>query len=169
LKEDAMEMVIPPSSHVRLRRDAIAENEYSGNKLWIVDSRSRNDGAWTPLYCFEDHVCFLPQDFEVMNFFNSVNRTSYFTYRVVCSKYLADDEGDTIIGEVALYENRITRQMRGQRETLRTLRTEAERTQALGQVFGITLSESQCAGIKGMATELGKPNGGLALQPATTP
>ncbi|KAK5109862.1 hypothetical protein LTR62_006469 [Meristemomyces frigidus] len=159
LKDGATEMAIPPTQHVRLRRDAIPENEYSNNKLWVMDRRDHDDQPWTPIYAFEDDVCFLPQDFEVMNFFTSTHRTSLYTYRIICSRYILDEHDDvTIIGEIVLFENRVTRRLRGKKEVLATFSTESGRLEALEKFMGITLDHAQRAGIIGMVTELGAPD-----------
>ncbi|TKA56515.1 hypothetical protein B0A55_13012 [Friedmanniomyces simplex] len=100
------------------------------------------------MYCFEDNVCFLLQDFEVMKYFTSTHRTSVFTYRVMCSKYiLADQEDLAIIGEIFLHENTVTRRSGDRIETLATFRTEQDRIEALYKFLGVTLSPSQAAGI----------------------
>jgi len=96
-----------------------------------------------------------------MNFFTSTHRTSFFTYRVLCSKFILDDQEETVIGEMALYENRITRRIRGQRETLATFATERERLAALEKYLGVTLDAAQVAGIRGMVTELSNPDQNL--------
>ncbi|KAK5673880.1 hypothetical protein LTS10_013335 [Elasticomyces elasticus] len=107
------------------------------------------------MYCFEDNVCFLPQDFEVLNFFTSTHRTSVFTYRVLCSKFiLAGEDETTIVGEIILYEDKVTRRLNGTTETLANITTETERIEALFAYLGVRLSQAQAAGIKGMATEL---------------
>lgn len=145
----------PINYDVRLRHDAIAENERVENKLWLFERRRSDDGPWQPLYCFEDIVCFLPQDFEVMNFFTSTNRTCYFTYKVIASRYLLEDGNrDRLIGDVVCYERSVHRRIGGKKEMLATLNTEQERIDALKKFLGITLNEAQKAGIKGMCTEI---------------
>ncbi|KAK4904349.1 hypothetical protein LTR49_026179 [Elasticomyces elasticus] len=153
-------MASQPSQVIRLRHDAIEENEHQNVKLWIFERRNNERLPWTPMYCFEDNVCFLPQDFEVLNFFTSTHRTSMFTYRVLCSKFiLADEDETTIVGEIVLYENKVTRRLNGSTEVVATLRTEAERLGALFTHLGVRLSQAQAAGIKGMATELKSGDG----------
>ena len=149
-----METMVSPSQVVRLRKDAIVENEYAGNKLWIVEKRTREKGPWTPLYCFEDDVCFLPQDFEVMNHFTSTHRTSFFTYRLVCSQYLLNEDGSEVVGELILYENEVHRRLGGRREIVASFNTEEGRIAALEEWMGVTLSLAQREGIRGMVTEL---------------
>ncbi|KAK3614877.1 hypothetical protein LTR56_026953 [Elasticomyces elasticus] len=105
-------MVATPQQAIRLRHDAIAENEHQNVKLWIFERCNNDNAPWVPMYCFEDNVCFLPQDFEVLNYFTSTRRTSMFTYRVLCSKFiLADDDETIIVGEIILYEHKVTRRL----------------------------------------------------------
>ncbi|KAK5111077.1 hypothetical protein LTR85_012271 [Meristemomyces frigidus] len=146
---------IPPNQNVRLRRDGIRENEHVDNKLWLLERRDADDGLWMPLYCFEDQYCFLPQDFEVMNFFANTHRTCYFTHKVLASKYLLEEGSGRLTGNVVLYENSVHLCLGGTKELLATLNTEQERIDALRHFLGITLSESQRAGIKGMCAEIG--------------
>ncbi|KAK3616205.1 hypothetical protein LTR22_027147 [Elasticomyces elasticus] len=53
-------MVATPQQAIRLRHDAIAENEHQNVKLWIFERRNNDNAPWVPMYCFEDNVCFLP-------------------------------------------------------------------------------------------------------------
>ncbi|KAK1067280.1 hypothetical protein LTR12_010078 [Friedmanniomyces endolithicus] len=157
LIDGAIEFNMPPSQRevIRLRRDAIDDNDHKSVKLWIFERRNDNDAPWTPMYCFEDNVCFLPQDFEVMNYFTSTHRTSVYTYRVLCSKFILADKDDTsCTGEIILYENKVTRVLGGKTEVLATLKTEQERVDALYNYLGIRLSLAQVAGIRGMTSEL---------------
>ncbi|KAK5674074.1 hypothetical protein LTS10_013169 [Elasticomyces elasticus] len=143
-------LVAMPQQAIRLRHDAIAENEHQNVKLWIFERRNNDNAPWVPMYCFEDNVCFLPQDFEVLNYFTSTHRTSVFTYRALCSKFiLADEDETTIVGEIILYEHEVTRRLNGTTETLATLSTETERIEALFAYRGVRLSQAQAVGIKG--------------------
>jgi len=157
LIDGAIEFNMPPSQRevIRLRRDAIDDNDHKSVKLWIFERRNDNDAPWTPMYCFEDNVCFLPQDFEVMNYFTSTHRTSVYTYRVLCSKFILADKDDTsCTGEIILYENKVTRVLAGKTEVLAILKTEQERVDALYNYLGVRLSLAQVAGIRGMTSEL---------------
>jgi len=154
LKESGAILNLPPNQNVRLRRDVIPEMDSASNKLWMLERKIADEGPWVALYCFEDNVCFLPQDFEVMNFFTSTHRMSFFTFRVVASKYVLDELGDMVVGYLVLYEDSLQRRVRGEREILQTFQTEQERIDALKDFMGIKLSASQRAGIKGMVTEI---------------
>lgn len=154
LEADVVELNMPPNDNLRLRHDTIPDNEYTGNKLWVLEHRPTGQTPWTALYCFEDVVCFLPQDFEVMNFYASTHRTSLFTYRVICSKAIVDEREEQIVGEVVLYEDKVYSRTRGERRELALLKTEKQRIEALETHFGVTLSQAQQEGIRGMMTAL---------------
>jgi len=156
LVPDRVELNVPPSQSVRLRHDAIPENEHRQNKLWILERRDedRENAQWQPLYCFDDAICFLPQDFEIMNYFSSTHRQSFFTFKIVCSKALLSESGDEIVGEVVMNDNEVHRNVGGKKETLEKLRTEPQRIEALRKYFGIQLGEAAAAGIRGMVSEL---------------
>ncbi|KAK6381211.1 hypothetical protein LTR81_027594 [Elasticomyces elasticus] len=75
-------------------------------------------------------------------------------------KFIPTDEDEaTIVGEIILYEHKVTRRLNGTTETLATLSTETERIEALFAYIGLRLSQAQAAGIKGMATELKSGDG----------
>ncbi|KAK4904417.1 hypothetical protein LTR49_026127 [Elasticomyces elasticus] len=149
-----------PARLLKLIDGKIEANLHQDVKLWIFERRNNDNAPWVPMYCFEDNVCFLPQDFEVLNYFTSTHRTSVFTYRVLRSKFiLADEDETTIVREIILHEHKVTRRLNGTTETLATLSTETERIQALFAYLGVRLSQAQVAGIKGMATELKSRDG----------
>ena len=154
LKEGGVTMNVPPEENVRLRHDNIPENESSTPKLWLLERRLSEDKPWTSVYCFEDGVCFLPQDFEVINHFASSHRTSRLTYEVIASKHVLDASGIRLIGDVVCYQREVHRRTNGVKEVLATLTTELERVNALREHLGITLCESQREGIVGMSTEI---------------
>jgi len=148
---------VAPDQMVRLRHDAIPENDREQNKLWILERRGGDtkESQWLPLYCFSDSHCFLPQDFEVISYFTSTHRQSFFTYRVVCSRALLDENKNEVIGEVVLYHDKIHRRVRGEKELVEELKTEQQRVEALKKYFDIELTEAQAQGVRGMSSELG--------------
>lgn len=155
LREGGISMNVAPNENVRLRRDALPEAERRENKLWLLERRvTSDDGPWVAVYCFEDNVCFLPQDFEVMTHFTSTHRTSFFAYRVVASKHLVDPSSETVNGDVVLYEDRVQSTQYGETQVLAELKSEEDRVDALQRYLGITLSDAQRDGIRGMVTEI---------------
>ncbi|KAK5135571.1 hypothetical protein LTR08_005051 [Meristemomyces frigidus] len=154
LKEGGVSMNVPPEENVRLRHDSIPENESVHTKLWLLERRHEEGAPWASLYCFEDDVCFLPQDLEVINFFTSTHRTSKLTYEVIASKSLLDETGVRVIGDVVCYERSVHQRTHGVKQVLAILKSEQERVDALSRYLDITLCDSQIEGIRGMSTEI---------------
>lgn len=154
LKEGDTSKHAMPSQGFRLRKGSIPQAKRETDGLWVLERRNAEKDPWTAVYCFEDRVCFLPQDFEVMNHFTNTHRTSVFTYRIMASRYLLDRSGEEVVGEVIMFEDKVSRTEAGQEPVVAQLRTEHERALALQKHLGITLSEMQKDGIKGMVTQL---------------
>ncbi|GAB7362871.1 hypothetical protein MBLNU230_g3173t1 [Neophaeotheca triangularis] len=153
-REPSVNMQSEPKQEVRLRWDSIPENENQSLKLWVYERRIGEENAWVPGYCFPDGLETLPADFNVMNHFTSTSRTSFFTYTVICSKFLLSEDGQHIVGDVTLNGKDCHRRVRGDKEALATFETEEERIQGLDRWLGVQLSEAQKSGITGMVSSL---------------
>lgn len=92
---------------------------------------------------------FLPQDYEMMSWFTSTNKRSFFTYSVLCTKMLQDEEKEQIVGDISLYMNVIRRTVRGERTVVRECKTEKERADALAELFDVHLTEEEEKSIQG--------------------
>ncbi|KAK9360816.1 arylamine N-acetyltransferase 1 [Lipomyces starkeyi] len=135
----------------RLLRQCIPQHNDRTQRLWCFEHSNDGGLIWTPTYAFTD-IEFLPEDFAVMNYWTSTHPTSWFTKTIVVVKtLLADGE---VVGHVTLLQNEVKRRIRGRAEVLDTLSSEEERVSALSQWFGITLSEEEINGIRGMISEL---------------
>jgi arylamine N-acetyltransferase len=139
---------------MRLIKDNIAPNTDPDQKLWIYQSRETPEGPWLTNYCFTE-LEFLSTDFEVMSFKTSAARTSWFTYRVVCVKFIQDEKKEELIGTITLMGDVVRRRIRGKTEPLATLENEKQRVDALEKWFDIRLKEDEIAGIRGMVSSLG--------------
>ncbi len=139
------------SQSVRLLFSSISDNTRKDKQLWCYQFCHEENRAWIDGYCFTETE-FLPQDFQMMSFFTSTSKTSWFTYRVICAKLLM--ENGEIVGEVRLYENEVRRRVKGKSELLATLITEEERVKALEEYLDVKLSEPEIVGIQGMITQL---------------
>ena len=62
-------------------------------------------------------------------------------------KMLLDDAGDKIIGNLTLFNDGITKNIGADRETVRELKTEQARIDALREIFDVDLTEEEKAGI----------------------
>ncbi|KAI4201519.1 MAG: hypothetical protein LQ346_002155 [Caloplaca aetnensis] len=138
---------------MRLIQSNIAEHTDASQRLWIYQIRHAVNKDWEPTYCFTETE-FLPQDYELMNFWTSQNRRSFFTYSILMAKMLMSDEG-RLIGAVTLSDGREAKKRIGNEVVERRVcRSEQERLQLLKDWFGIVLTEEEERGIKGTVTEL---------------
>lgn len=141
---------IAPGS-ARLIKQNIPPNTDPDQKLWIFETRDKSTGPWLTNYCFTE-LEFIPEDFENMNFKTSCSRTSWFTYTVVCCKFLLDEKEEEIVGTITLSGKELKRKVNGLSESLATFNSEAERVEALEKWFGVKLREDEKEGIKGMVS-----------------
>jgi len=84
---------------LRLVYGTIPDLTDSSQKFWIYQHRNGPKLPWIPTYCFKETE-FLPSDYEVMNYYTSTNRSSLFTFHVICSKLIMED--GLIMGNVTL-------------------------------------------------------------------
>lgn len=138
-------------AETRLVFENIPDGTDPGQKLWQYHHRVDPQSEWLAMYCFAE-LEFWPQDYEIMNFWTSRSRKSWFTYRVVAVKMIL--EGGEVVGTLILGGGDVKRRVRGKTEHLRTCRTEEERVQALEELFGLRLTDEERRGIRGLFTEL---------------
>lgn len=145
------ERIIP--GQMRLIQSKIAEHTDPSQRLWIYQIRHAVDKDWEPTYCFTETE-FLPQDYELMNFWTSQNRRSLFTYSILMAKMIMSEEG-RLIGTVTLSDGREAKKRIGSEvvET-RVCRSEQERLRLLKEWFNIRLAEEEERGITGTVTQL---------------
>ena len=141
---------IPPAE-ARLVHGNIAHNTDPNQMLWQYQHRIDPETEWQTMYCFTE-LEFLPEDYEIMNFWTSQSRKSWFTHQVVAVKMIL--EGEEVVGTLILDGRDVKRRVKGKTEYLRTCKTEEERVQALEDVFGLRLTDEERRGIRGMVTEL---------------
>ncbi len=153
---DGHEQVSVSPREIRLQLRPIAEsyatasNDSEPPKLWCYDvclkPEAEGGKKWTPHYCFTETE-FLPQDYEMMSWYTSTNKKSFFTYSVVCMKMLLDNDQEKIVGNITLFNNSVTKNIGAEREVLRYLKTEQERIDALRDYLGVELTEEEKTGI----------------------
>lgn len=161
---------------LRLQRRAIPDCTDARQRLWCYDVRHREDQEWLPAYCFTETE-FLPEDFRAMNHFTSTSRTSFFTWAVICVKFLIAAPGHPlapnaitqtgqealvndvtdleIVGDLTLNGDHVSSRVHGETHVVAKFATETERVEALEKWFGIRLNHAQKAGIAGTVVELG--------------
>lgn len=150
LRHGHEERGIYPAS-VRIVQEHIPQCTDHDQRMWVYQHRNSPAEDWLPMYAFTETE-FLPLDYEMMNFWTSQNRRSFFTYKIVVMKMILRNE--EIVGALTLVGAEVKRKVRGETEHLRTCKTEAERLEALREVFGITLGREEREGIRGMVTAL---------------
>ncbi|TKA71112.1 hypothetical protein B0A55_07865 [Friedmanniomyces simplex] len=134
-----------------------AEREEEAQKLWCYDVCFQPWGAgeegeevradeWVPVVCFTETE-FLPQDYEMMLWFTSTSPKSFFTHMVLCMKMTLDEEGEKVVGDVTLGNDKVRKtdgpMMGGKKEVIREMKTEKERVDALREIFGVELTEEE--------------------------
>ncbi|KAF2108875.1 hypothetical protein BDV96DRAFT_616143 [Lophiotrema nucula] len=165
--------ILPAQSKLVYGR--ISDNLDSSQRLWIYHYRKTPQAQWTPQYCFSD-LEFIPADIEAMNFEPSLNRRTFFTHKVVVSRFTTDGENDTGIsprspgrdavgeevnGSLTIDHDVLRWRKRGGEKVEIRLRSEQERVLALEQYFGIVLSAGEQREIMGTAAQIGSGTVGL--------
>lgn len=152
LKHNVVQERISPGQ-MGLVQSNIAEHTDPSQRLWIYQVRHAIDKDWEPTYCFTETE-FLPQDYELMNFWTSQNRRSFFTYSILMAKMIMSEDG-RLIGTVTLSDGREAKKRIGSEvvET-RVCKSEQERLQLLKDWFDTRLTEEEKRGILGTVTEL---------------
>ena len=112
---------------------------------------------WVNTYAFTE-LEFLPQDYEMMNFWTSKSFKTFFNWKIMVVRYLLDEEGE-LIGRVTLVGQEVKRKIRSDSEVVQVCETEEERVKALEEFFGIVLREEEKRGILGTITALKKGKG----------
>lgn len=142
-------------AQLRLMHQNIPQNLNSHQKVWIYQYRYNESGEWAPMYCFTD-LEFTTEDIESMNFAPSMSRHTFFTHKVVASRFTTEkevDEGElpdspdeaTLEGEIdgsmTINHDNLKWRRRGEKVVHFEFKTEDDRVRALKKYFGITLAD----------------------------
>ena len=152
LKDGHEENGIPPAS-MRLVRRKIPATTNPNDRLWIYQHRVSPTSDWEPMYCFAETE-FLPQDYEIMNFWTTQSRKCWFTYRITCVKAIMDEKSHELIGTLILTGAEVKKRIGEKTVEIKHCKTEDERLEELKVIFGVKLTEEEKLGIRGMVTEL---------------
>lgn len=149
------------TQEIRLIRDFIpGQTEYSPERrLWVYQYRNDEAQRWNSFYAFSDMVEFLPQDYEVMNFFTGSNKESFQTFTVLIVKFLrrpkdGSSSEEEIYGKRMLVNGTVKENLGGKTKVVYECETEDDRIRALKAWFNIDLVDDEKAAIKGWVTEL---------------
>jgi arylamine N-acetyltransferase len=139
---------------IRLQKRAIAETyartSEEAQKLWCYDfcrDPAAEEKVWVPAYCFTETE-YLPQDYEMMSFFTSNSPTSFFTYSVLCTRLLMGEDGNEVVGDVTLFNDRVRKTVGGKHEEVWELKTEEERVRVLKEVLDVELTDEERVAIR---------------------
>lgn len=142
------------TQELRLIHDNIPDQTTApsdAQKLWIYQYRNAPEKSWNSFYCFPE-MEFLHRDFVAFNYYTSTNPESFQTFQMLVVKFLRRE--NHIWGKLMLVDNIIKQNKGGRTEVVKVCETEDERVEALGEWFGIELTEEQRKGIQGWRTEL---------------
>ncbi|PYH96268.1 cysteine proteinase [Aspergillus ellipticus CBS 707.79] len=152
LTQDTVSVCMTPTE-MRLVYDALPTFVDQTQKVWIYQIRYTPDSRWIPMYSFLGNE-FVPQDFEIMNFFTSQQRKSWFTQTLVCTRMFLDETESAVQGLYVLSGKEVKRRQHGQTDVVATLESEQDRVQALAKWFGLHLREHEVEGIRGLVSEI---------------
>lgn len=90
------------SPQVKSRSEVMARGEKVDSErsqlMWVYEVKHEEDGEWQPNYAFTETE-FLPQDFEMMNFYTSKSPRIFFTFKIVMVRYLLEGDDGSCVGE----------------------------------------------------------------------
>jgi arylamine N-acetyltransferase len=144
------------TQEIRLIHSTIPQQVDQTKLLWIYQYRNGPTKEWNSFYAFPEFE-FLPQDFEIMNYFTSTSQgeTNFQTRTVLIVRFLR--EGESITGKVMLVNGEVKKNLGGKTEVVMVCGTEKERVEAIEKYFAITLTDEEIAGVKGRNVELVGP------------
>lgn len=126
-------------------------------KVWRYNIKygpeSDESKNWLPVYCFTE-MEFMPHDFEISSGYVSTSRSSIFVNQIIFQKYIASDDGQSLIGDRTLVNDVIKEKKLGKSEVLRECKSEEERLSGMEEFLGVRLSLGEAKGIKGHHTEI---------------
>ncbi|GES61763.1 N-acetyltransferase family protein [Aspergillus terreus] len=150
LQEDVSATLIAPEE-MRLIKTSLAECVDQTQKFWVYQARSPG-GHWIPNYSFSE-MEFLPQDFGMMSFYTSQNRSSFFTQRLVCTRLILDDQLEPV-GIYILSGTEVKKMLRGETEVVASFKTEDDRVRAMAEYFGMHFHEHEVQGVRGLPSQI---------------
>ncbi|KAF2154955.1 cysteine proteinase [Myriangium duriaei CBS 260.36] len=138
---------------LRLSRERVGDNEVWVLERLVLRPGLAEGGEFRPFYCFTD-VSFSPEDFEIMNHHVANGRRSFFTYSIFAVKSVLSEDGEKVIGDVTIFEQRIRRREYGKTVLEKTFQSEQERIKGFEEHFGLKLSAIEKGSIHGLASEI---------------
>ncbi|KAH7016428.1 uncharacterized protein B0I36DRAFT_254775 [Microdochium trichocladiopsis] len=156
-------------SQMRVIWDSIPQNLNQESKLWIYQHRIDAGAEWVPNYCFVD-VEFLLEDIRGMNMSPWRSPTSFFTYRILITRFTTSHEVDgadgpespgvkavsegELDGAIILNHDSLKWRRNGKTVLEQKLKAEKDRLEALRRYFGIVFPDEDQEAILSTASEL---------------
>lgn len=144
----------------RLIKDFIPDQTVrtEDRKLWIYQCRNGQEKPWLNFYSFTDMVEWMPEDFEISNYFAGHRNESFQTFTMLCIKFLKKwsekEEEWEVYGKRMLVNGTVKENLGGKTRVVEECESEEQRVKALKEWFGLELSAEEADGIKGYRTEI---------------
>lgn len=118
----------------RLLWDTIEPTD-TNQHYWILQWRDIGSEQWTTNYCFTETE-FLPDDYEIINYYTYLSPKSWFTQVIVLSKFTQLEEQGPLVASLVMLDGEVKRRIGIKDEgTIETCGTESERLAALRKLF----------------------------------
>jgi len=137
----------------RLQYRSIEQFTDPNQRVWLYSVQDDEHAPWRDMYHFGETE-FIAGDFEVMNLNTMSTPQSFFVQSVMCMCTLFDERNETPVGLLILHRGYVKRRIGAASQILEQLQSEEQRVKALERYFGITLSQEEQNGIRGLASEL---------------
>ncbi|KAF7927008.1 uncharacterized protein EAE98_006392 [Botrytis deweyae] len=146
------------TQEIRLVYEPIPQQTDQSKPLWIYQYRNGPDKEWNSWYAFNEHE-FLPEDFEIMNYFVSTNMSerNFQTKNVLIVAFVTgeDEHGrEKIVGKRMLINGDVKENMGGKTRLVKVCESESERVQVIREFFGIRLTDEEVGAMRGRNVEL---------------
>lgn len=148
------------AQQLRLVYDTLPEQNPLSDKSWIYQYRNAPEKPWNSYYAFSTNE-WMPIDFDAANEWLYSNPISFQTQQVLVVKFVREKTKEAengseekIVGKRMMADAVVKENMGGRTSVVKVCRTEPERVQVLREVFGISLTEDDVEGIRGLKTQL---------------
>lgn len=152
-------------ARMRLVRESLAQYVNQDCKVWIYQHKIDEGASWVPMYSFVDFE-FIPDDICCINLGPSTMTTSWFTQKIVVTRFTTAAERDVrsekfgyteelsrpmdqISGTLIINHDQLKWRHGGHTILNKEFRNDQERIDALQQYFGIVLSTEDREAIRG--------------------
>ncbi|KAI1440345.1 cysteine proteinase [Annulohypoxylon stygium] len=171
LEHDQPQRHIPTdNAMIRLVNEPLPQALDQSQKVWVYQQRLSPEAEWVPWFCFVDFE-FLLEDIHVLNLHPWKSPTSWFTQKVIVSRFTTDLENDsdqifgwkhqyntvdegTIDGQLILFQDSLRWRRDGKIALDVKFGSEEQRVSAIFKYFGIRLDEEDRLAILGSVGQI---------------